>query len=88
LEEAIMLSSANRTKIAFDNYEATGSFSTYSITPQVVLALGPERGWSNPERELLRSSGYELCHLGSRVLRTETACTAALVLTRAKLNLI
>ena len=88
LEEAIELSSANRTKIAFDNYEATGPFSACPITSQVVLALGPERGWSNPERELLRSSGYTLCHLGSRVLRTETACTAALILTRAKLNLI
>ncbi len=88
LEDAIAQSSANRTKIALDNYEATSSLSARTITSQVVLALGPERGWSNPERELLRTSGYELCHLGSRVLRTETACTASLILTRAKLNLI
>ncbi|MBL4576709.1 MAG: RNA methyltransferase, partial [Opitutaceae bacterium] len=77
LEEAIELSSAHQTKIALDNYEATSAFSTRTLVPKIILALGPERGWSNSERELLRSSGYELCHLGSRVLRTETASSAA-----------
>ncbi len=43
----------------------------------LALAFGPERGWSGPERALLRAAGFELAHLGPRVLRTETAVVAA-----------
>jgi RsmE family RNA methyltransferase len=42
------------------------------------LALGPERGWSAAERTLLADQGWSLAGLGSRVLRTETACALAL----------
>jgi len=41
------------------------------------LALGPERGWSAPERALLADQGWSLAGLGPRVLRTETACAVA-----------
>ncbi|MBP7483295.1 MAG: RsmE family RNA methyltransferase, partial [Lacunisphaera sp.] len=51
-----------------------------------VLALGAERGWSAAERTLLRASGFTFTHLGERVLRTETACIAALTLLKAKLG--
>lgn len=43
----------------------------------VVLAVGPERGWSPAERDVLRGAGFVMAHLGERVLRTETACVAA-----------
>lgn len=42
----------------------------------VCLAVGPEGGWSDPERELLQQSGAEPLALGGRVLRAETAVIA------------
>ena len=48
------------------------------------LALGPERGWSAAERQLLEDKGWVLAGLGSRVLRTETACALALGLANLK----
>jgi len=73
------------TYVALDNYEATASLSKIALAPDtpLVLALGPERGWSASERDSLRTAGFTLAHLGSRVLRLETAVTAALSITAA-----
>ena len=54
----------------------------------VELAVGPERGWSPRERELLREAGFRFVHLGERVLRVETAVVAAVSLVRARLGLM
>ena len=74
------------TRIALDNYEAPQSLSRYHLAPHqpVALALGSERGWSAAERHVLRASGFTFAHLGTRVLRTETACVAALALVKAR----
>jgi RsmE family RNA methyltransferase len=76
------------TRIALDNYEAPQSLSRRLIAPDhpVALALGSERGWSDAERHELRTAGFAFAHLGSRVLRAETACVAALALVKAKLG--
>ncbi len=53
----------------------------YIDLPQVAaytLAIGPERGWSDRERRVLAEGGFAVAGLGSRILRTETACTGAL----------
>jgi RsmE family RNA methyltransferase len=47
----------------------------------LTLAFGPERGWGPADRAALRAAGFTLCSLGERVLRLETAVTAALALT-------
>jgi 16S rRNA (uracil1498-N3)-methyltransferase len=44
----------------------------------VLLAVGPEGGWSSTDREQLRSAGFQGLRLGPRVLRTETAGLAAI----------
>jgi RsmE family RNA methyltransferase len=76
--------------IALDNYESPKSLGEVAITPgqHHVLALGAERGWSARERDELRSARFVFVHLGSRVLRTETATIAALAILRAKLGLM
>jgi RsmE family RNA methyltransferase len=51
-----------------------------------VLAIGPERGWSDRERDLLEDSGFLRMSLGRRALRTETACVAAAVLAIEKIG--
>ncbi|WP_162510898.1 RsmE family RNA methyltransferase, partial [Treponema endosymbiont of Eucomonympha sp.] len=43
-------------------------------------AVGSERGWTERERGALTEAGFTLCSLGERVLRTETAATAAAAL--------
>ncbi len=76
-------------RLALDNYEASGALSRVDLeTPPIILAIGSERGWSPAERDRLRSSGFDLVHLGARVLRTETAVIAALAIVRAKLGLM
>ncbi len=44
----------------------------------LVLAVGPEGGWSDSEREALSNRGGHRVSLGPRVLRAETAALAAL----------
>jgi len=72
-------------RLALDNYEAEIPLSKCELTAEsaVVLALGPERGWSAADRAQLRANGFRLAGLGPRVLRTETAVIAALVLVKA-----
>ena len=51
-----------------------------------ILAIGPERGWSDRERDLFLESGYIAAGIGSRVLRTETACTAAVAILLSRMD--
>jgi len=76
----------NATRIALDNYESPQPLSAAAIAAPIVLALGPERGWSARDRATLREHGFALAHLGSRVLRAETACIVALALVKARLG--
>lgn len=84
------LPAAATQRLALDNYEATCPLSECHIIgdTSVVLALGPERGWGPADRAELRAHGFTLVHLGSRVLRSETAVVAALTLVRAQLGLL
>jgi 16S rRNA (uracil1498-N3)-methyltransferase len=49
----------------------------------VNLLIGPEGGLSEPEQALARRVGFQPCHLGPRILRTETAPPAALAVLQA-----
>ena len=44
----------------------------------VVVAIGPEGGWSPRDREQLVAAGFSGVRLGPRILRTETAGIAAI----------
>lgn len=74
--------------IALDNYEAAAPLGIARLSAPLIVAVGPERGWSAAERDLLRARGAVLVHLGPRVLRTETACVAALAVSKARLGLL
>jgi len=77
--------SAKESRLALDNYEASAPLQKCHLIgdTSLVLALGPERGWGPTDREALRAAGFTLAHLGTRVLRVETAVVAALAITRA-----
>jgi RsmE family RNA methyltransferase len=73
--------------IAPDNVRPEGSLA--HLPPQkrpMVLAVGPERGWSDRERDLLEDAGFLRLSLGKRALRTETACVAAAALAMEKMG--
>jgi len=49
----------------------------------LILLIGPEGGFSNPEYELAESTGFTAVGLGERILRTETAAVAAIAALQA-----
>ncbi len=52
----------------------------------VAIAIGPERGWSERERQLFLANHYKPVLIGSRILRTETAAVSAVALTLSRMG--
>jgi 16S rRNA (uracil1498-N3)-methyltransferase len=48
------------------------------VASQAVLAIGPEGGWTDDERDAALKAGFHEASLGKLILRTETAVIAAL----------
>ena len=73
--------------IAMDNERAEGSlFNITQTSRPAVIAIGPERGWSDRERNLFEKAGFLRLSMGERALRTETACTAAAAIAMEKIH--
>jgi 16S rRNA (uracil1498-N3)-methyltransferase len=47
---------------------------------QMVIVTGPEGGFAADEVEAARAAGFEVCGLGPRILRTETAALVTLAI--------
>jgi len=45
---------------------------------KILMAVGPEGGWTPYELELFAAHGFKIFHAGPRILRTDTACIALL----------
>nr|WP_295375330.1 16S rRNA (uracil(1498)-N(3))-methyltransferase [Pseudoxanthomonas sp.] len=62
--------------------DPVGDLSLAGLSPPagagIVVAIGPEGGWSPRDREILLASGFLGLRLGPRILRTETAGLAAI----------
>jgi 16S rRNA U1498 N3-methylase RsmE len=85
-------------RVVFDN-EATGEAAAAggpggaggpraAAGPGRIIAVGSERGWTDDELHLLRDNGFEIARLGERILRTETAAIAAVVVTLRDLGIV
>lgn len=57
-----------------------------SNTP-IIIAIGPEGGWTNAEIALAGESGFKLVSLGRQVLRTITAPIVALSIVAAAIDI-
>lgn len=55
-------------------------YGKQSAAEAVLLAIGPEGGFTAEEAENARGQNFELIHLGGRILRAETAAVAAIAL--------
>jgi 16S rRNA (uracil1498-N3)-methyltransferase len=87
LQEAASLSGALRIVLAESEWqnqlpEVLASYQQGDI----LLAIGPEGGWTEEELRLFQKSGWICASLGSTVLRAETAAIAATAITISKLT--
>lgn len=55
-----------------------GTLRPARVASRVVVALGPEGGWTDDEVALLEAHGFARLSLGPRILRTDTAAIAVL----------
>jgi RsmE family RNA methyltransferase len=76
LQEAMEYLPEGGVRLAPDVYEGGASLGEL-VDPDrsVAIAVGPERGWNQPDRVCLSGNGFQLVSLGSRVMRVETAVT-------------
>jgi len=58
----------------------TVSQCLHSAPKRACLAVGPEGGWTSYELKLFEKHGFEAFSVGSRILRTDTACIALISL--------
>jgi 16S rRNA (uracil1498-N3)-methyltransferase len=59
------------------------SLKAIELNQPIVLAVGPEGGWTPDELELFSEKGWVSASLGATILRTETAAIAALAIVAA-----
>ena len=87
LDDAILnIDTDNR--ILLDNVVGRKRLSKMHLSGSVTIAVGPERGWSERERNVMLSNGFVPSLMGNRILRTETAAVASLMMTLAAMDLI
>jgi 16S rRNA (uracil1498-N3)-methyltransferase len=58
----------------------------YESEREVLLAIGPEGGWTEDELQLFQKEGWRSASLGPTILRAETAAIAALAITLSELD--
>lgn len=86
LQEAAGAMPAEALKLTLDPL-GEHRLSTLAAAPAgVVIAIGPEGGWSPRDRQALAAAGFQGLQLGPRILRTETAGLAAIAALQARLG--
>ena len=72
--------------VALDHEAGARRLGAVGVQAPLVLAVGPERGWSAQDRDTLAGRHFTFYTLGVRILRVETACVAALAIAKAQLG--
>ncbi|MBR1919456.1 MAG: RNA methyltransferase [Spirochaetales bacterium] len=89
IEEAISNLDADPVRLLLDNVVGSKRFGSMDLKGRsVVLAIGPERGWSQRERGVFAKAGFSPVLMGKRILRTETAAVAGTALALECMDLI
>src|SRR5713226_5937215 len=88
LKEAVALPGSMRILLAESEQAAMLRDVLQSHSPggDVVLAFGPEGGWTEAELELFREAGWIPASLGNTILRAETAAIAATAIVLSELQ--
>jgi 16S rRNA (uracil1498-N3)-methyltransferase len=88
LKDLLALPGSTRILLSESEQETMLKDVLQSSSPggDVILALGPEGGWTDAEHGLFREAGWSLASLGSTILRAETAAIAAMAIVLAELR--
>jgi 16S rRNA (uracil1498-N3)-methyltransferase len=88
LHEAAALPGSTRIVLTESEHDhmLKDAFVSHSPGAEVVLALGPEGGWTEAESELFREANWTMASLGGTILRAETAAIAAMAVVMAELQ--
>jgi 16S rRNA (uracil1498-N3)-methyltransferase len=88
LQEATELSAALRIVLAESEKQTQlrDILSSSSATKEVLLAVGPEGGWTEGELTLFHEKGWVSASLGATILRAETAAIAATAILVSELS--
>jgi 16S rRNA (uracil1498-N3)-methyltransferase len=80
LKDAVALSC--QTRIVLSETETTAMLRDVlpSDSSELVLAFGPEGGWTEPELKLFQDAGWISASLGPTILRAETAAISAMAI--------
>ena len=84
LQEGMVLPAG--LKIVLSEAEEQAQLRDIQPAGEVLLAVGPEGGWTEDELELLQKNGWLSASLGPTILRAETAAIAATAITMSALN--
>lgn len=88
LKEAVALTASTRIVLAESERQLSLKEALQSDTPSddVLLAVGPEGGWTEAELALFSQAGWTTASLGSTILRAETAAIAATAIVLSELS--
>jgi len=77
----------SRCRVVAHPYGAGGDLPEPKQGERLLLAIGPEGGWTDDEVASLEEKGFARFSLGNRILRTDTAAIALLAVLGAGLRL-
>jgi 16S rRNA (uracil1498-N3)-methyltransferase len=86
LKDALGLAGNTRILLSESEKDLRLKDALQSATTDVILALGPEGGWTDSELDHFRDAGWVSASLGDTVLRAETAAIAAVAVVLAQLQ--
>jgi 16S rRNA (uracil1498-N3)-methyltransferase len=86
LNDAVALPGSLRILLSESEAETKLKDVLHPSNGDVVLALGPEGGWTDEELQLFQEAGWISASLGSSILRAETAAIVSLAVTLSELQ--
>lgn len=88
LKDAISLPGSKRIVLNETEHEITlkNSLELHHPDGDLILAFGPEGGWTEVELNLFHGAGWTSASLGNLILRAETAAIAALAIAISELT--
>ena len=86
LGETIQKISGTRILLAETEQENALKSQLQNVSQPVILAFGPEGGWTEDEIRQFETAGWATATLGSTILRAETAIIAAVAIAVSELS--
>jgi 16S rRNA (uracil1498-N3)-methyltransferase len=86
LQEAITLPASTRIVLAESEQQTQLRDVVESAQPGLMLAVGPEGGWSEEEMQFFQKERWIFASMGSTILRAETAAIAATAIAMSALS--